>query len=149
LERAIERRSVTRVAGKTSNLELLSASQIAAVASGNAEAFKAAKQEAAQKGKTKLSANKAVGERDKSEEMANAKLLAKAREVITTIVENMDIIVYGTGTSILADAFDTIETDNQKRKAVEQEFGLDFDLIRELFDLGVINTDLVELQVDI
>lgn len=149
LERAIERRSVTRVAGKTSNLELLSASQIAAVASGNAEAFRAAKEETAQRGKTKLTAKKATGTREVSEEMANAKILAKAREVITTIVENMDVIVFGTGTSILADAFAAIEADSQKRNAVEQEFGLDFELIRELFDLGVINTDLVELQVDI
>jgi hypothetical protein len=149
LEQAIERKSVTRVAGKTSDLSLLSAGEIVAVAKGNASAYQAAKKEAAQKGKTKLSNSKAAGQRNTSDEMANAKMLAQAREVITTIVENMDIIVYGTGTSVLADAFDAVAKDEHKRAAVEQEFGLDFDLLRDLFDRGVINTDLIELQVDI
>jgi hypothetical protein len=149
LEQAIDRKSVTRVAGKTSDLSKLSAGEIVAVAKGNASAYQAAKKEAAQKGKTKLNNGKAAGQHNSSDEMANAKMLAQAREVITTIVENMDIIVYGTGTSVLSDAFDAVANDEQKRLAVEQEFGLDFDLLRDLFDRGIINTDLIELQVDI
>jgi cytochrome oxidase Cu insertion factor (SCO1/SenC/PrrC family) len=147
LEHAIERNSVSRVAGKASNLSLLSAGEIIAVAQGNANVYKAAKEAAAQKGKTKLS-NKNTNSNNTTDDLASAKMIAKAREVITTIVENMDIIVLGTNTNILTDAFDAIAADNSKRQAVEQEFGLDFDLLRDLFDRGVINTDIIELQVD-
>ena len=127
----------------------LSVAELTALAEGNANAFKAAKEESAQRGKTKLSNNRASGTKNTSDEMATAKLIAKAREVITAVVENMDIIVYGAGTTVLADAFDAIEKDPQKTKAVEQEFGLDFSLIRELFDRNIINSDLIELQVDL
>jgi hypothetical protein len=149
LENAIERKSLNRVAGKTADLSKLTVEELIAVTKGNADVFRAARETAAQTGKTKLNSTRPAGTKNKSDELATARLIAQAREVITTVVENMDIIIYGTGTTVLADAFANIESDTQKRKAVEQEFGLDFDLIRELFDRGVINTDLVELQVDI
>ena len=149
LEHAIERNSISRVAGKASNLSLLSAGEIVAVARGNADAYKAAKEEATEKGKTKLSTKESSGNKNIKDALAGVQIMAKAREVITTIVENMDIIVLGTGTNILSDAFDTIASDPNKREAVELEFGLDFDLLRDLFDRGVINTDIIELQVDI
>jgi hypothetical protein len=149
LEHAIERKSISRVVGKVADLGQLSVAELTALANGNANAFKAAKEETAQRGKTKLSTNRASGSKNTSDEMASAKLIAQVREVITTVVENMDIIVYGAGTTVLADAFDVIEKDAQKTLAVEQEFGLDFSLIRELFDRNVINSDLIELQVDI
>jgi len=149
LEHAIERKSVSRVVGKVADLGQLSVAELSALAEGNANAFKAAKEEATQRGKTKMSSNCASSTKNTSDEMATAKLIAKAREVITTVVENMDIIVYGAGTTVLADAFDVIEKDAQKTLAVEQEFGLDFSLIRDLFDRNIINSDLIELQVDI
>lgn len=148
LEHAIERKSVSRIVGKVADIGQLSVAELTALSEGNADAFRAAKEETAQRGKTKLSSNRASGAKNTSDEMASAKLIARAREVITTVVENMDIIVYGAGSSVLADAFDTIEKDPQKTLAVEQEFGLDFSLIRELFDRNIINSDLIELQVD-
>jgi hypothetical protein len=148
LEHAIERKSVSRIVGKVADIGQLSVAELTALAEGNADAFRAAKEETAQRGKTKLSSNRAGGTKNTSDEMASAKLIARAREVITTVVENMDIIVYGAGTNILSDAFNTIKVNPEKRQAVEEEFGLDFDLIQELFHRGVINTDLVELQVD-
>lgn len=149
LEHAIERKSVSRVVGKVADIGQLSVAELTALAEGNANAFRAAKEEAAQRGKTKLSSNRGSGSKNTSEEMATAKLIAKAREVITTVVENIDIIVYGTGTNVLADAFDVINHDAAKKQAVEEEFGLDVELIQDLFDRGIINTDLVELQVDL
>lgn len=149
LEQAIERKSISRVVGKVADIGKLSTNELTALAEGNANAFKAAKEEVAQRGKTKLTNTRASSNKNASDEMASAKMIAKVREVITTVVENMDIIVYGAGTTVLADAFDVIEKDPQKTKAVEQEFGLDFSLIRELFDRNIINSDLIELQVDI
>lgn len=148
LENAIDRKSISRVVGKVADIGQLSVTELTALAEGNAQAFRAAKEESAQRGKTRLSVSKTNGSKNESDEMATAKLIAKAREVITTIVENMDIIVYGSGTKVLADAFTAIRADSAKKAAVEEEFGLEFELICELFNRGIINTDLIELQVD-
>ena len=148
LEQAIERKSVARVTGKTSNIYKLSKGMMIAVSEGRADVFRAAKKEATEKGKTRLSNNRTSSSQNTSDEMTDAKLIARVREVITTVVENIDIIVLGTGATTLSDAFDSIESNPQKQEAIFEEFGLEIELIRELFDLGVINTDLVELQVD-
>lgn len=148
LENAIERNSVSRVVGKVADLTPLSFNELKAIANGNIDYWRAAKQEAAQKGKTGLPGIGHNGSKRPTDDQASAKLIAKVREMITTVVENMDIIVHGTGTTILSDAFDNISNDPGKRQAVLEEFGLDFDLIRDLFDRNIINTDLIELQVD-
>lgn len=149
LEQAIDRKSVARVTGKTSDVYRMSHNMMIAVSEGNADVFRAAKQEVAERGKTRLSNNRAAGVRNNSDELADAKLVARVREVITTIVENIDIIVLGTGATTLVDAFNYIEADIDKQQAIVEEFGLDIELIRGLFELGVINTDLIELQVDL
>jgi len=148
LEQAIERKSISRVVGKVADITKLSVGELTALAQGNAAAFRAAKQEAAERGKTR--ANGAPGNKNKntSPEMASAKLIAQAREVITTIVENLDIIVQGTGTYNINQAFKIVGETPEHRQAVAEEFGVEFELIKELFDHGVINVDLVELQVD-
>lgn len=148
LEQAIERKSISRVVGKVADITKLSVGELTALAQGNANAFRAAKQEAAERGKTR--ANSVPGNKNKntSPEMASAKLIAQAREVITTIVENLDIIVEGTGTHNINQAFKIVEKTPEHQQAVAEEFGVEFELIKELFDHGVINVDLVELQVD-
>lgn len=147
LEQAIERKSLNRVAGKTSDVYLMTTEMMQAVLEGKADVFRAAVIEAADRGKTKLSQNSgSVG--TPNDEIASAKLIAKVREVITTIIENMDIVLLGTGTHHLTDAFNKIEKDSQKQRAIKEEFNLDFAIIKDLFTLGVINTDLIELQVD-
>lgn len=148
LEQAIERKSVTRVAGKTSDLSKLNAEQLQAIATGSVTAFRAAKEEKTERGKTRISNNKKSANGTKID-ISSEKLLAKVREVITGVIENLDIIVYGTGKTILADAFDDIRKDSTKKLVVEQEFGLDFDLITELFENDIINKDLIELRVDL
>lgn len=149
LEDAIERKSVSRVAGKASAVFKLTVDQMIAVSQGNAEAFRAATVEAAERGKTRSTVNRTPGSKNISDEMANARLIAQVKEVITTVVENMDIIILGTGATTLADAFDIVERSHDKQQAVKEEFGLEFDLIRNLFDQGVINSDLIELEFDI
>jgi hypothetical protein len=149
LEHAIERKSIDRVAGKTSDLNLLSAGELTAIAAGSITAFRAAREATVERGKTRLSAAKGSPTRPNiSDEMSNAKLLGRVREVITGIIENIDILMYGTGTNDVSKALESVAADPQKRTAVEQEFGLDFELIRELFDRGVINIDIIDLKVD-
>jgi hypothetical protein len=148
LEQAIDRKSISRVVGKVADITRLSVGELTALAEGNANAFRAAKQEAAERGKTRATNGTGIKNKNTSAEMASAKLIAQAREVITTIVENLDIIVEGTGTHNINQAFKIVEKNLDHQQAVAEEFGVEFDLIKELFDHGVINTDLVELQVD-
>jgi len=147
LEQAMERKSIDRVNGKSSNVYLMSNEMMQAVLEGKADVFRAAMIEAAERGKTKLS-QKTGAAGTPNEDISSAKLIAKVREVITTIIENMDIVLLGTGTRRLADAFEKIEATPQMQIAIKEEFNLDFAIIKDLFTLGVINTDLVELQVD-
>lgn len=148
LEQAIERKSVSRVVGKVADITKLSVAELTALAQGNADAFRAAKQDAADRGKTRAQTDSKSPNKNTSLELASAKLVAQAREVITTIVENLDIIVQGTGTHNINTAFKIIKNNPEHQAAVAEEFGVEFDLIQELFDQGIINTDLVELQVD-
>ena len=147
LASAIDRKSVGRVVGKVSDLSLLSIDELKALSTGNAEVFRLAKQRAAQRGKTfgvtNTSNNHVTNQKDD-----HSTLIKKCREVITTIVENIDIIMLGTGKANLSEALDEIESDAAMTRAVQDEFGLDMIFIRELFDRGVINSDLIELMVD-
>ena len=147
LEQAIERKSVNRIAGKTSDLSKLNVNQLQAIANGSITAFRAAKEETTEKGKTRLS-TKVKGTNSQKVDISTQRLLAKVREVITGVIENLDIIVYGTGTTVIADAFASIKKDPEKQLVIKHEFGLEFDLIVELFENEVINTDLIELRVD-
>jgi hypothetical protein len=148
LEQAIDRKSVSRVVGKVADITKLSVAELTALSQGNADAFRAAKQEAAERGKTRGNSTTGSKNKNNSPEMASAKLIAQAREVITTIVENLDIIVQGTGTHNINQAFKLVEKNLEHQQAIAEEFGVEFELIKELFDHGVINVDLVELQVD-
>ena len=149
LEEAIERNSVCRVVGKVADFSSLSDIEIKAIAEGKSDIFRSAKQEVTQKGKTRPKNNNPTSANSNSNQNLTDSILIRAREVITTIVENMDIIVLGTNAKSLHEAFDTISKDAKMCKVVGEEFGLDFDLIKELFDRKVINSDLVELQVDL
>jgi hypothetical protein len=73
--------------------------EIAALTSGNVEVFRAARQTAEQKGKTKLNTVKKSKGADRTE--ASEKELARAREMIVTIAQNIDIIKFYSGSKIL------------------------------------------------
>jgi hypothetical protein len=76
---------------------------------------------------------------------------AKVREMIVTIAENLDLIVaYGQsyGKKNLDDIFKLINNGPEKiRKAIRMEFGIDYELIRDLILDGYINKDLLELRL--
>jgi hypothetical protein len=147
LEQAIKRKSVSRVVGKVADLSKLTVAELEALAQGNADAFKVARHQSTERGKTRLSSNRA-STKNTDPNLASARLLAQARQVITTIVENLDIVVQGTGTTNLHHALELIEKDPLQQQAVQEEFGVDFALIKDLFESGIVNTDLIELQVD-
>jgi hypothetical protein len=144
LESALARNSVDRLVGKVAKLNDLAPEVIRAIAQGKAEVFRAAKVEAAQKGKTRDAAIK--GKRGKNGVDATAKEIAKAREVIVTIAQNIDIIRYYGGSSI-DEAFAIMDAEGSViQDDVTEQFGVDYALVKELVQGGIINRDLIDLK---
>ena len=149
LEQALARQSVSRVIGKTANLSKLTKAQVEALAKGNAEAFTQATIDAAAKGKTGQTKPKPTKQEPSDpHDHADEKMIAKVKEMITTVVEHVDVLMYGAGCTKLFDAFEVIRNDAQLQADVEDEFGIPFQLIVQLFEHDIINLDLLELQVD-
>lgn len=145
LAEALERRSIDRVIGKVADLTVLSAEEISALATGKAAVFQAARQQAAEKGKTR-SAPPKKGAPGESAITASAKEMAKAREVIVTIAQNIDIIRYYSGGTV-EEAFDLMDTEGKIiQDEVTEQFGVDYGLIKELILGGVISRDLLDLK---
>ena len=144
LEEALARNSIDRIVGKVAHVNDLSPEEIRALAAGNAEVFRAAKQESAQRGKTKGPGPKRKAGESKID--ASAKEIARAREVIVTIAQNIDIIRYQGGNTI-DEAFDIIDARPASvREGIGADFGVEYELIKELVQGGVINRDLLDLK---
>jgi hypothetical protein len=147
LEHALARNSIDRIAGKIANLGQLDLAVIQAIAQGNAELFRTARQQVAERGKTKGPGPKRkAGE---SKVNVTAKELARAREVIVTIAQNIDIIRYQGG-STLDEAFEVIDArPDHVREGIGEDFGVDYELIKDLVQGGVINRDLLDLKFSV
>lgn len=142
---AMERKGISRVLGKIVNLNLLSSDDIAALANGNSDYFRNQKQDITESGKTRDKTNKKAGEK---RDLAKEKEIAKAREVITSILENLDIIILGTDNTVLADAMVTVEEDHEMKECVQEEFGVPTEVISYLFQKGIVKQEWVELLYD-
>jgi len=143
---ALERKGVSRVLGKIVNMNMLSSQDIQALATGNGAYFKMNRTSSAMMGKTRNVQGKSGT--PNNVQNSNAKQLAKAREVITNIIENLDIIILGTGNKILVDALEGISKDTEMSSVIEVEFGVPFDTISYLFENDIIKQDWVELLYD-
>jgi hypothetical protein len=144
LEEALARKSIDRLIGKVAPVRELSREEISALASGNVDVFRAARQATAQKGKTKLNSVKKSKGADRTE--ASEKELARAREMIVTIAQNIDIIRYYGGDTIEA-AFELMDREGEGiQEDVTRQFGVPYPMIRELVLTNFINRDLLDLK---
>lgn len=148
LEKIIESKSFNRIIGKVAPLETADADMIKALASGNVNVFRNARVEAAQRGKTRLTSPKKEDNKFKKE--SSDKELEKAREMIVTIAQNIDIIfhygAYNGGTTI-EDAFDIMDHEGKTiQDDVSEQFGVPYEMIRELVVTKFINRDLLDLK---
>lgn len=146
---SMERKAISRVIGKVINIHALPQDAMTALAEGNSEVFTMMRRDAVASGKTREQSAKPPQQRNTTDDKAQEKIEAKAREVVVTILENLDIIIYGTGTNILADALEIIMRDPEMSVCVEQEFGVDPDVIAYLFENDIIRQDWAELMFDI
>lgn len=149
LQQALSRNSIARVIGKVADLSNLSLEQLTMLAEGNANASKLGKVDKAQIGKT--SDSKKTSDKEKKEKTNKdfVKMMAKAREVIVTVAENLDVLTLGTSTKNIASALILIEQDSSLQAAVFEEFGVNFCTIQWMFEHKVINSDLVELLINV
>lgn len=144
LNEALARKSIDRVIGKISPLSQLSREEIEALASGNIAVFRAARKESSKLGKIRFPSGRTSTQQERTS--ASEKELARAREMIVTIVENIDIIRYYSG-SCIDQAFAVMDQEGAViQDEVTKEFGVDYALIRELVLTGFINRDLLELK---
>lgn len=144
LEQALARKSIDRVIGKIAPINELSADEIRALSSGNVDVFRAAQQAAAARGKTRLNIVKKKSGAGKTD--ASEKELKLAREMIVTISQNIDIIrYYGGGT--IEEAFAIMDSEGSSiQNDVTKQFGVDYNLIKELVLTNFINRDLLDLK---
>jgi hypothetical protein len=144
LEEALARKSIDRVIGKVAPINNLSREEITALASGNVEVFRAARQVASAKGKTRINAVKKSKGADRTD--ASEKELARAREMIVTIAQNIDIIRYYGGNTI-EESFQIMDDEGSSiQDDVTHQFGVDYKLVKELVLTNFINRDLIDLK---
>jgi hypothetical protein len=139
----MQRKGISRVLGKKADMSKLSDADIRALANGNANYIRNELVKITKSGKTGITSKKNMGT-----SKSTKKDIEKAREVIVTIIENLDIIIYGTRTRILMDALEKISKDADLQKCVEEEFGVPVETITYLFTKQVISQNWVELIHD-
>lgn len=147
LAAALARKAVSRVLGKTINLGQCSTDILVAIAQGNADYLRNERQERTAKGQTRSVKQERNGS-GQTVDKSTEKLIAKAREVVVTILENLDIIIEGTGCEILMDAMNVIRNDVEYQECVEEEFGVGYEVIEYLFDNEIIKQEHAELMYD-
>lgn len=144
LEQALSRKSIDRVIGKIAPINELSAEEVRALATGNVDVFRSARTEAAAKGKTRLAVMKKA--KGKNKTGATNSELVQAREMIVTISQNIDIIRYYGGSTI-EEAFRIMDKEGSSiQDDVTSQFGVDYNLIKELVLTNFINRDLLDLK---
>jgi len=145
LELAMARKGISRVLGKTVKLELADPEIIIALAQGNSDVIKAARQEITTHGKR--GAPKKRGTPTKRD-LAAQKQMAKAREVVVTILENLGLLIEYTNKMNMVEAFKIVEKDLDAQEGIEYSFGVSHDVVGYLFESGIINQTHVELMYD-
>ena len=144
LELALGRKSIDRVIGKIAPINELTAQEVAALAGGNVDVFRAARKEAAARGKTRLNVVKKSKGKNKTD--ASEKELKLAREMIVTISQNIDIIKFYGGSTI-EEAFALMDADGQAiQDDVTEQFGVPYTMVKELVLTNFINRDLLDLK---
>ena len=144
LEQALARKSIDRVIGKIAPVNELSAEEVRALAGGNVDVFRAARKEAAARGKTRLNVVKKKSGANRTD--ASDKELKLAREMIVTISQNIDIIKFYGGSTI-EEAFAIMDADGQSiQDDVTEQFGVPYTMVKELVLTNFINRDLLDLK---
>jgi hypothetical protein len=145
VKQALEKKGVSRVMGKKSDLTLLNKAQIQALLNGNVDYLRNEIKERTETGKTKDSNNKS-SEGVKVEKPSNIDI-EKVREVIISIIEHSDVIMLAAknkGAKNITEALQIFE-ENNWTLIIEEEFGVKYEVVKYLYTTGVIKGEWINL----
>jgi hypothetical protein len=145
VKQALEKKGVSRVMGKKSDLTLLTKTQIQALLNGNVDYLRNEIKERTETGKTKDSSNKS-SEGVKVEKPSNIDI-EKVREVIISIIEHSDVIMLAAknkGAKNITEALQIFE-ENNWTSIIEEEFGVKYEVVKYLYTTGVIKGEWINL----
>ena len=145
VKRALEKKGISRVMGKKSDLTLLTKSQIKALLSGNVDYLRNEMKDKTEMGKTKETKPNSSNI-PKNEKPSNNDI-EKVREVIVSIIEHSDIIMLAAknkGAKNIIEAMEVFEQ-NGWTSILEDEFGVKYEVIKYLFNKGVIKGEWINL----
>ena len=146
IKEAMARNGLSRAMGKISDVHSLPYDVALAFAEGNIDVKRASQQMAAAKGKTYLEKRESGAPGIKRND-SHEKMMAKARQMITTIIENADILVWGTGHTTVSEALCQVEKEGIE-DVVTDRMGVEYSLIRFAFDEGIIKQDWVDIVME-
>jgi hypothetical protein len=145
VKQALEKKGVSRVMGKKSDLTLLTKTQIQALLNGNVDYLRNEIKERTETGKIKDSSNKS-SEGVKVEKPSNIDI-EKVREVIISIIEHSDVIMLAAknkGAKNITEALQIFE-ENNWTSIIEEEFGVKYEVVKYLYTTGVIKGEWINL----
>jgi hypothetical protein len=145
LTEVLARKSVSRVIGSSADLTQLDKEAIKELATGVIAYQRANPVASVPKGKTKILPKKPKSFKDKDTAVEE---MRKARERITAIVENIDVIRDGSGCDQLQQALAAIADDPDTQESIAEEFGVRWEVVQRLFDQGIIRREWLELIYD-
>ena len=145
VKQALEKKGISRVMGKKSDLTLLTKTQIQALLNGNVDYLRNEMKERTEMGKTKDSKPK-VSDRPKTEKPSENDI-EKVREVVISMIEHSDVIILAAknkGAKTITEALEVFE-ENKWTPILEDEFGVKYEVVKYLFTMGIIKGEWVNL----
>jgi hypothetical protein len=145
VNKSLEKKGISRVMGKKSDLTLLNKVQVKALLDGNVDYLRNQMKERAEIGKTKDIEPKTFVN-SKVEKPSNNDV-EKVREVIISIIEHSDVIMIAAknkGAKNITEALQIFE-ENNWISIIEEEFGVKYDVIKYLYTTGVIKSEWINL----
>jgi hypothetical protein len=145
VNKSLEKKGISRVMGKKSDLTLLNKVQVKALLDGNVDYLRNQMKERAEIGKTKDIEPKTFVN-SKVEKPSNNDV-EKVREVIISIIEHSDVIMIAAknkGAKNITEALQIFE-ENNWTSIIEEEFGVKYDVIKYLYTTGVIKSEWINL----
>lgn len=145
VKKALEKKGISRVMGKKSDLTLLTKTQVQALLNGNVDYLRNEMKERAETGKTKDSKPK-VSESVKVDKPSENDI-EKVREVVISMIEHSDVIMMAAknkGAKNIIEALQVFE-ENKWTPIIEEEFGVKYDVVKYLYTMGIIKGEWVNL----
>lgn len=144
LKEAMDRNAISRVIGNQINIGMMNIDQKIAIAEGCKDYKKQSKTAAITKGNTRDSMSKNSNGTPKITDKTEKQI----REALVFLIENVDYMIYGSGSNDIVEARKTISKDNKLQENIQDRFNVPWTIIDSLFEDNVINQTHVEFAIN-